>query len=394
MTAQRAVKRIAVLGCSGSIGRSTLAVVAAYPQRFRAVALAAAHYSERLLAQVRQFQPEVVALQDMAAATRLAADLMDTPIQVLSGEAGVATVAAWPTADLVVSAVTGFAGLAPTLQAIRAGKDVALANKECLVAAGQLFMDEVRRHGVALIPIDSEHNAVFQVLNPQHELRQIILTASGGPFLGWDRDRLARISVEQALHHPTWTMGAKITIDSATLMNKGLEVIEAHWLFGVAAEKIAVIVHPESVIHSIVEYQDGSMLAQMGVPDMRTPIVVALAWPERVTQPMCRLDLTQLSQLTFRAPDRAAFACLDLAYQALRTGGLATTILNAANEVAVAAFLAGRIGFTVIADVIRATLEAVPNQEAGSFSVVFEADRLARATAQRFVDHWDDRGIG
>ncbi|MBF0158299.1 MAG: 1-deoxy-D-xylulose-5-phosphate reductoisomerase [Magnetococcales bacterium] len=382
------VKRIALLGSTGSIGRSTLAVVAAYPQLFRVVAMAVSSYSDRLLTQIRQFGPEAVAVRDAAGASHLMNQLGDRPIRVLTGDEGVAALAAWPAADLVVSAITGFAGLWPTLQAVRAGKAIALANKECLVAGGQLFMDEVRHHGVSLIPVDSEHNAIFQVLDRQQAVQQLILTASGGPFLGWNKDQLSRVTVEQALRHPTWSMGAKITIDSASLMNKGLEVIEAHWLFGVAAEKIAVVVHPESVVHSMVEYQDGSILAQLGVPDMRTPIAVALAWPERVTQPLCRLDLIQMSRLTFMAPDRATFPCLDLAYQALQTGGVAATVLNAANEVAVSAFLAGKITLATIADIISATLESVPNAASDSFEAVFQADRLARDAAQCCVNHW------
>ena len=394
------VKNIAVLGSTGSVGVNTLDVIAAHPDRFRAVALAAHGNHALMVAQARRFQPEMVALRDAEAAQRAAEALAGTGIPVLSGMAGVVAVAQCASAQLTLSAIVGAAGLEPTLAAVRSGKDVALANKECLVMAGNLFMEEVPRHGVALIPVDSEHNAIFQVLfngrvdagrhgleeRERRPIRRLILTASGGPFRGWNRAQVSGVTVQQALNHPNWNMGRKITIDSATIMNKGLEVIEAYFLFGLPADQVTVVVHPESIVHSMVAYEDGSVLAQMGVPDMRTPIAVALAWPDRVATSVPPLDLVSAGQLRFfDAPDADAFPCLGLAYRALERGGNAPAVLNAANEVAVAAFLDGRIGFLDIPRLIECTLETVSAFVPGSIEAVMTTDQEARHKAGDWV---------
>ncbi|MBF0625778.1 MAG: 1-deoxy-D-xylulose-5-phosphate reductoisomerase [Magnetococcales bacterium] len=376
-------KSIALLGATGSIGVNTLEVVAANPERFRIGALAAGGNVDRLEAQARRFRPRVVAMADPAAARELQRRLADLDVAVLSGPRGVAEAAAWPGTDLVVSAIVGGAGLEPTLAAVRAGIAVALANKECLVMAGALFMDEVARHRVALIPVDSEHSAIFQVFQDPRGVRRLVLTASGGPFRGWTRDRLRQVTPAQALAHPRWDMGRKISIDSATLMNKGLEVIEAHWLFGMPPERIEVVIHPQSIVHSLVEYLDGSMLAQMGVPDMRTPIAVALGWPERIPTPVPALDLAATGRLEFLpVPDPRDFPCLELAYAALRQGGGAPTVLNAANEIAVAAFLEERIAFLDIPRIIEATLARITPPPPASLDAVVALDREARAVAR------------
>ncbi|MBF0426707.1 MAG: 1-deoxy-D-xylulose-5-phosphate reductoisomerase [Magnetococcales bacterium] len=388
------VKNIAILGSTGSIGTNTLEVVAANPDRFRVVALAGGHNVHRLVEQTRRFHPEAVAVADAEAAAWLARELADEPVRVLSGPQGVSTAATWESASLVMSAIVGGAGLPPTLAAVRAGKDIALANKECLVMAGPLFMDEVARHGVRLIPVDSEHSAIFQVFSQKNAIRRLILTASGGPFLGWKRTQLTAITPEQALAHPKWNMGRKISIDSATLMNKGLEVIEAHWLFGVPTERIEVVVHPDSIVHSLVEYVDGSILAQMGVPDMRTPIAVALAFPERVPVPVPSLDLVTQGRLLFHpTPAREDFPCLGLAYDALNMGGAAPTVLNAANEVAVAAFLEGALPFLGIARVIEQALESLGGGGLHSLQEVMEMDAMTRIKARESVEPLSSRAV-
>jgi len=353
--ARSSPKRLAVLGATGSVGEQALAVAAAFPERFSVVALAAGRRVAKLAEQVRRFRPALVSVADAEVARELAAALGPGAPRIRWGEAGLAEVAAHD-ADLVVSALVGALGLAPTLAAIRAGRDIALANKEVLVMAGALVLREARAHGVRLLPVDSEHSAIFQALAGQRpeDLARIVLTASGGPFRSWPAERIAAASVEQALAHPKWVMGPKITIDSATLMNKGLEVIEARWLFDVGPERVEVLVHPQSVVHSLVEMRDGSWLAQLGVPDMRVPIAVALAHPERL--PLLdggleRLDLAALGRLEFEAPDPARFPCLGLAYSALASDEAAPAVLNAANEEAVAAFLAGRIPFPAIAEI-------------------------------------------
>ncbi|MBF0342159.1 MAG: 1-deoxy-D-xylulose-5-phosphate reductoisomerase [Magnetococcales bacterium] len=401
-------KRIALLGSTGSIGVSALDVVAAHPERFEVVAMAAGANARRLVEQARRFRPQVVALEDREAATWAQRELADLPVAVLSGSDGVRRIGAWEHAELTLSALVGAAGLEPTLAALEAGKDVALANKECLVMSGALFMETARRAGVRVIPVDSEHSAIFQVLNNGRTegmtlrncgaicgFSQLILTASGGPFRGWTRERLAEVTPEQALAHPNWNMGRKITIDSATCMNKGLEVIEAHHLFGVAPERIRVVVHPESIVHSMVSYTDGSVLAQMGVPDMRTPIAVALAWPERINAPVATLDLPGIGVLTFSGPpDPEAFPCLELAYGALRQGGTAPAMLNGANEVAVAAFLAHRIGFLDIPRLIHWTLEQSVSGSMDSVGEVLEADLWARDRANEWITRYGWGGSG
>ncbi|OSM05162.1 1-deoxy-D-xylulose-5-phosphate reductoisomerase [Magnetofaba australis] len=381
------VKTLSVLGCTGSIGVNTLDVALSNPDRFRIVALAAGSNWRRVVEQARQCRPEVVALFDEEAADQARAALADLKIPVLSGVEGVSEAAALESARMTVSAIVGAAGLAPTIAAIRARKDIALANKECLVMAGALFMEEIARYQVRLIPVDSEHSAIFQVFQQTRWMRRLVLTASGGPFRGKRRGELVNVTPEQALAHPNWSMGRKISIDSATMMNKGLEVIEAHWLFGLPPEQIDVVVHPQSIVHSMVEYMDGSVLAQMGAPDMRTPIAVAMAWPERTQTNVPSLDLPQLAKLTFEArPDPADFPCLELAYDALRRGGLAPAVLNAANEVAVAAFLDAGLPFLTIPKVIDRTLDSLPLGAAAQLEDVFAADHQARKVAQRIVE--------
>ncbi|MBF0142639.1 MAG: 1-deoxy-D-xylulose-5-phosphate reductoisomerase [Magnetococcales bacterium] len=395
-------RRISLLGSTGSIGANTLEVVAAHPDRFRIVALAAGGRWQEVVRQARRFRPEVVAIREERAASLAAEALADLPIEVLAGASGIDAAASWESAEVVVSAIVGAAGLAPTWAAIQAEKAIALANKECLVAAGALFMEEVRRRRLSLIPVDSEHNAIFQALyngcagrgwaeegpgsGGTGAVSRLILTASGGPFRGYDRERLAAVTPQQAVSHPKWEMGPKISVDSASLMNKGLEVIEAHWLFGIPEDRIRVVIHPESIVHSLVAYPDGSVLAQLGTPDMRTPIAVALAWPERIATAVAPLELAAIGRLNFfEAPGDTLFPCLGLAYQALRQGDGAPAILNAANEVAVAAFLEGRIPFLAIPDLIRDALEGVPSALPGSIDEVLDLDRRTRAHALGWV---------
>ncbi len=389
------MKRLAILGATGSIGEQTLSVVEAFPDRFRVTALAAGRRVEKLADQVRRFRPELVAVADAAAAGALGDLLGAEAPKIEWGEAGLEAVAVHE-ADQVVSALVGAVGLRPSLAAIRAGRDVALANKEVMVMAGALVLRELRAHGGRLLPVDSEHSAIFQALAGQRreDLQRIVLTASGGPFRTWPAERIAAAGIEQALAHPNWSMGPKITIDSATLMNKGLEVIEARWLFDVPAEQIDVVVHPQSVIHSLIEMNDGSWLAQLGVPDMRGPIALALAWPERLPllaaggslADLPRLDLAAIARFDFEKPDAARFPCLALAYTALAADEAAPAVLNAANEEAVAAFLAGQIPFPAIAATNAAVLEAhiarVAPAAVADLEDVLAADEWARAQAR------------
>ena len=390
------MKRIAILGSTGSVGEQTLEVAAAFPDRFQVVALAAGRRIEKLAEQVRRFRPALVSVAEAEDALALR-DLLGAAAPAIAfGDAGLAEVAT-ADADLVVSALVGAVGLEPTLAAIRAGRDVALANKEVMVMAGALVLREVKARGVRLLPVDSEHSAIFQVLAGQRpeDLLRIVLTASGGPFRTWSAERIARATIDEALAHPNWSMGPKITIDSATLMNKGLEVIEARWLFDTPPERIDVVVHPQSVVHSLIELCDGSVLAQLGVPDMRVPIAVAIAWPERLpllgadsglARELPPLDLTVSARLDFETPDRKRFPCLDLAYAALRGDEAAPAALNAANEVSVAAFLAQQVPFAAIAATNAAVLEA-HLAHAGSAALrdladVLEADAWARDRAR------------
>jgi 1-deoxy-D-xylulose-5-phosphate reductoisomerase len=387
---------VAVLGSTGSIGLSTLDVLARHPERFRVVALTAHRNVERLAEQCRRYRPQVAAMADPEAARRLASLLGGMPgaPEILSGVEGLEQVAVLPEAGYVMAAIVGAAGLRPSLAAARAGKRVLLANKESLVMAGALFMDAVADSGAELLPIDSEHNAIFQCLPGGFRaglakvgVEQILLTASGGPFRDWPTDRLATVTPAQACAHPVWSMGQKISVDSATLMNKGLEVIEACWLFGTGPERITVVVHPQSTIHSLVQYKDGSVLAELGNPDMRTPIAHALAWPERFDSGVAPLDLVAVGRLDFQAPDPARFPCLQLAFEAARAGGSAPLVLNAANEMAVAAFLDGRIDFPGIARVVAETLQSTAMQsvEGQGLEALIALDQQARATAEQII---------
>ena len=380
------MKKIAILGSTGSIGTQTLDVAAANPERLTVVALAA-HQNDTLLEeQIRRFRPAVAALSDEKAAQRLR-QRYDGPTEILSGSEGVMAVATCSDADTVVGAMVGYAGLKPTLAAIDAGKNIALANKETLVAAGSLVMDAIRKKGVHLTPVDSEHSAIFQSLQGNHhkDLKRILLTASGGPFRGRSRKELERVTVEQCLHHPTWTMGTKVTIDSSTLANKGLEVIEAHWLFDAPYEKIVPVIHPQSIVHSLVEYSDGAVIAQLGAADMKLPIQYALSYPDRWPVAFDQLDLVQCGSLTFFAPDTKVFRALPLAIEAGKTGGILPCAFNAANEVAVTSFLQGKLTFLGIADLIEKVLEATPKVPADSYETIVEADRKARERAEAFV---------
>lgn len=386
------MKRLAILGSTGSVGVQTLAVAAANPERFEIVALAAGRRVDELAAQIERFHPRLVSVADAAAAERLRGRFGDR-VQVHFGDAGLIAVAT-AEADLVVAALVGAVGLAPTLAAIRAGRDVALANKEVMVMAGALVRREVEARGVTLLPVDSEHSAIFQALAGQRteDVSRLILTCSGGPFRDatlWPAERLAAASVEAALAHPNWEMGAKISIDSATLMNKGLEVIEARWLFDVPAERIEVVVHPQSIVHSLVEFRDTSVLAQLGLPDMRVPIAVALAHPERLALELPRLDLAEAGRLDFERPDRRRFPCLDLATRALQGSEAAPAVLNAANEVAVAAFLDRLIPFGAVADTNQKVLEAHLAERGGAvvaeLADVLAADEWARARAREHL---------
>ncbi|KXV03392.1 1-deoxy-D-xylulose 5-phosphate reductoisomerase [Caballeronia megalochromosomata] len=388
-------KRLTLLGSTGSIGDSTLDVVARHPDRFSVYALTAHRNGDKLVAQCLKFQPEVAVVGDAETAVRVAAALraQNCKTEVTHGPEALVEVSRTAQCDTVVAAIVGAAGLAPTLAAARAGKRILLANKEALVMSGQIFMDAVRDNGAILLPVDSEHNAVFQCLPPCADkeaklhggVSKIILTASGGPFRTREPATLVNVTPEEAVKHPNWAMGRKISVDSATMMNKGLEVIEAHWLFNLPGSRIEVLIHPQSVIHSMVSYADGSVLAQLGNPDMRTPIAHALAYPDRVDSGVAPLDLAQIATLTFEKPDFARFPCLALAIQALEAGGIASAALNAANEIAVEAFLERRIGFMAIGGVVERVLNALPNTSAATLSDVLAADANARRLASRFV---------
>ena len=380
------MRSLSVLGSTGSIGVQTLAVAAAFPERFRVTALAAGRNVSRLAEQARRFRPERISVAERDDADTLRSELGSDAPEIGWGDDGLDAVARHP-ADVVVAGLVGAVGLRPTLAAIDSGRTVALANKEVLVMAGALVGRAVERAGTRLLPVDSEHSAIFQALAGQRreDVRRIVLTASGGPFRDWDADRIAAATVEEALRHPNWDMGAKITIDSATLMNKGLEVVEARWLFDAAPDELDVVVHPESIVHSFVDFVDGSVIAQLGAPDMRGPIALALTWPERLPLDVPRLDLTELARLHFETPDRERFPCLALAFAALRGGEAAPAALNAANEVAVATFLAGGLSFPGIAAVNGQVLDAFLARAASGplrdLPDVLEVDAWARAAA-------------
>jgi 1-deoxy-D-xylulose-5-phosphate reductoisomerase len=391
---QFTMQRITILGSTGSIGTSTLDVVARHPDKFKIVALTANSRVDLLFQQCRQFEPRFAVLLDEAAAAELRRLVREAGLstEVLSGMAALEQIVALPEVDAVMAAIVGAAGLRPTLAAARAGKKILLANKETLVMAGNVFMDAVRASGAKLLPIDSEHNAIFQALPRGYDgnlaangIRRILLTASGGPFRNLPLSELENVTPEQACAHPNWVMGRKISVDSASMMNKGLEVIEAHWLFNASADDIQVVVHPQSVIHSLVEYVDGSVLAQLGNPDMRTPIAYGLAYPERIDAGVAPLDLFKVATINFTAPDFERFPCLDLAYRALRAAGTAPAVLNAANEVAVAAFLDRQISFLSIPRVINAVLDALPVSAVGGLDDVLGADAEARRAAQQQI---------
>ncbi len=383
-------KRIILLGSTGSIGTNTLDVVRRFRDRFQIVALAAGENISLLADQIEEFSPEIVSVKRPDLAKALEERLHHKGIKnltIVSGREGLIKVATWPSGDLVVSALVGAVGLLPTYEAIVAQKDIALANKETLVMAGPLVMEEAKRRGVKIIPVDSEHSAIFQALcgNPAREVKKIVLTASGGPFLRRPLHELDKVTPEEAVAHPRWKMGAKISVDSATLMNKALEVIEAHFLFGLPSEKIKVLIHPQSIVHSLVEYQDGSFIAQMGPPDMRIPIAYALSWPERLPLELPEFDLAKASPLSFEEPDLKRFPSLALAYKAISEGGGAPAVLNAANEVAVAAFLQGQIPFSAIVPIVQKTLSMVEIRDIHSIQEVMEIDLLARIQAEALV---------
>jgi 1-deoxy-D-xylulose-5-phosphate reductoisomerase len=382
------MKRLAILGSTGSIGQSTLSVVAEHPEEFHVVGLAAGQNVELLAEQIRRFRPALVSVQDENAARRLKASVNGPGApEILSGPAGARAVAAADDADLVLSAMVGAVGLEPTLAAIEAGKIVALANKETLVAAGPLVMERVKAKGVALIPVDSEHSAIFQALQGQRreDIKKLWLTASGGPFRSWSLAQLAQVTPEQALKHPNWNMGAKITIDSATMMNKALEVIEASVLFGLPVSQVEVYIHPQSIIHSLVEFVDGSWLAQLGLPDMRVPIAYALTYPRRLPMNSEPLDLGRVAQLTFERPDFTRFPSLRLGYEAAAAGGTMPAVLNAANEVAAAAFLEKRLTFLGIPRVVEETMAAHRQAPITSLEQVLAVNQWAREHAAGLI---------
>ena len=394
------LRGVTILGSTGSIGVSALDVLVRHPHRFRVVALTANSQVERLLEQCRRHVPDVAVMRDPQAAGELRTALagLRLPTEVLSGEEGLARAAALAQSNIVVAAIVGAAGLLPTLSAVRHGKRVLLANKEPLVMSGHILMQEAGRSGAELLPVDSEHNAIFQclpggfragVLSPG--VRKILLTCSGGPFRTTPLAELAGVTPEQACAHPRWVMGRKISVDSATLMNKGLEMIEACRLFGVVPEQIEIVIHPQSVIHSLVSYADGSVLAQLGNPDMRTPIAHALAWPDRMESGVKELDLVEVARLDFERPDPKRFPCLRLAAEAARAGGTAPAILNAANEVAVAAFLGGAVGFTDIPRIIEHVLSRVSMNEEAELAVILADDARAREAAEQFIAGYSSR---
>jgi 1-deoxy-D-xylulose-5-phosphate reductoisomerase len=381
------LRRVTVLGSTGSIGCNTIDLLQRNRDDYRVVALTARNNVDLLIQQARELKPEFVAVADATNCAAVRDALKGSGIEVGSGPQALVE-AAERDADWVMAAIVGAAGLEATMAAVRRGASVAFANKECLVSAGPLMMQEVAAHGATLLPVDSEHNAIFQVFDfdQPDSIERVILTASGGPFRTMRREDMARVTPAEAVAHPNWDMGAKISVDSATMMNKGLELIEAHHLFAMPQEKLEILVHPQSIVHSMVAYVDGSVLAQLGTPDMRTPIACALAWPQRMAAPSARLDLAKIGALTFEAPDFERFPCLRLAREALQTGGSAPTILNAANEVAVHGFLQKRLGFLDIPRVVGMTLDRMPAGHLKTLADVYEADRRAREVASQLAE--------
>lgn len=379
-------KRIAILGSTGSVGTQALSVVREFPDLFEVQVLTAANNADLLIQQAKEFLPAYIVITNERQYLKVKEALQSLPITVLSGEEALCDVARLPDVDLVLTALVGFAGLAPTLAAIEQGKDIALANKETLVVAGEIVMEKAKQHQAAILPVDSEHSAIFQCLIGENDaIEKIILTASGGPFRGKDRSYLEKVTPIQALKHPNWEMGQKISIDSASLMNKGLEVIEARWLFGLDLRQIDVIIHPQSVIHSMVQFEDGSIKAQMGLPDMKLPIQVALSYPNRIKNSFERFDFTKYPELTFEKPDLDVFVNLALAYDALNAGGIKPCVLNAANEVVVAAFLKGELGFLAMSDIVGETMAKIENIANPKLSDFFEIDHQSRRIAEEMV---------
>ncbi len=388
------MKGICILGATGSIGVNTLDVVARHPEKYKIVALSANGQVDRLVEQCEKYQPEYAVMANEKAAEELESKLKNKNIsaQVLSGMGGLETIASLPQVDIVMAAIVGAAGLKPTLAAARSGKRILLANKEALVMSGQIFMDEVKKNNAVLLPIDSEHNAIFQCL-PENYVKglaesgitKILLTGSGGPFRTKALSELTNITPDEACAHPNWSMGRKISVDSATMMNKGLEIIEACWLFNTNPDNIQVVVHPQSVIHSMVQYSDGSVLAQLGQPDMRTPIAHALAWPDRIESGVEKLDLFSIAKLEFEQPDYERFPCLRLAEESIRKGGTAPAILNAANEVAVASFLNNELRFIDIPYIVEQTLKNINSRPANSLTEILEDDLAARREAEQLT---------
>ena len=389
------MKGLCILGATGSIGINTLDVAARHPEKYKIVALSANSQIDRLVELCKKYNPEYAVIADEALHEELSKKLnaINTSIKVLSGVEGLETIASLHEVDYVMAAIVGAAGLKPTLAAARSGKRILLANKEALVMSGQLFMDEVKKNKAELLPIDSEHNAIFQCLPEDYAkglsesgITKILLTGSGGPFRTKQLSELSNITPDEACAHPNWSMGRKISVDSATMMNKGLEIIEACWLFNTTPDNIQVVVHPQSVIHSMVQYSDGSVLAQLGQPDMRTPIAHALSWPERIESGVEKLDFFSVAKLEFEAPDYERFPCLRLAEESIRKGGTAPTILNAANEIAVASFLNNELRFTDIAYIVEQTLKNLPSRTVSSLSEILEDDQSARIEAERLVN--------
>ncbi len=386
------MKKIAILGSTGSIGVNALKVIQANPEKYKIVALAAGRNLDLLLEQIESFQPIAVSVLEESLASRLKDRIGSTAgPEVFSGTEGFMHLATLDEVDTVVSAMTGAAGLVPTYEAIGAGKDIALANKETMVMAGHLVMAEVERNGVSLIPIDSEHSAILQSLqgHTREDLRRVILTASGGPFRDLSMERMRTITPAQALDHPNWNMGPKISIDSATMMNKGLEAIEAKWLFDLDMAQISILIHPQSIVHSMVEYKDGSVIAQLGIPDMMIPISYALSFPHHVENSLCTLQLEQVGMLSFEKPDMKRFRCLELALRAPEIGGSMPVVLNGANEIAVESFLQGKMGFLDIPELIEKTMEAHQPHPVESIGMVMEADSWARKTARDLLQEMD-----
>ncbi len=382
------MKKLVILGSTGSIGTNTLDIVSKFPGKFHVIGMTAGTNVDKLEEQVRTFGPAMVAMSDEAAAQQLRVRCKGLPTKVLGGAEGLVQTATMPKADLVISAIVGGAGLLPTLAAIKAGKSIALANKEPMVMAGRLMQEEARKANVRIFPIDSEHSALFQSMEGHRmvDIRRLILTASGGPLWDMTTEQMKDVTPEEALQHPNWKMGPKITIDSATLMNKGLEIVEARWLFDIPASQIEVLIHRESIIHSLVEYSDRSVIAQLGLPDMRTPIAYAMNYPERVPLDLPSLNLAEIGRLSFCAPDDARFPCLRFGYEALTTGGTMPAVLNAANEIAVQAFLDRRIGFLGIAATIRRTMDAHIPREILTLEDALQADVWARGHASGIVE--------